>query len=280
MQLANANSHLHIPPSSVAIKPEQVTHLAIGAHSDDLEIFAYHGIAECYDSNEKHFAGVTITEGRGCSRNGTSAHYTNDEMAAVRAKEQKAAADLGRYAFVALLGYQSSDAREKAASLIEDLANLLEATQPEILYLHNPADKHSTHIACLSCCVTALRRLPVEKRPKKIYGCEVWRDLDWMLDSHKIALPVDRHPELAAELISVFDSQIQGGKRYDLATLGRRRANATFFEPRSGDEAEALTYAIDLSPLAKDDQTSLSDIVAPLLSAFTQDVQAKLEADA
>ena len=37
----------------------RTTHLAIGAHSDDLEIMAYHGIAECYGEKERWFAGVT-----------------------------------------------------------------------------------------------------------------------------------------------------------------------------------------------------------------------------
>jgi len=31
-------------------------------------------------------------------------------------------------------------------------------------------------------------------------------------------------------LLGVFESQIAGGKRYDLALMGRRRANATYFE--------------------------------------------------
>ena len=38
--------------------------------------------------------------------------------------------------------------------------------------------------------------------------------------------------ELAARLAAVFDSQIAGGKRYDLAEQGRRRANATLLAPR------------------------------------------------
>jgi hypothetical protein len=57
-----------------------------------------------------------------------------------------------------------------------------------------------------------------------VLGCEVWRDLDWLLDSDKVALDSSAKPELAAALLKVFDSQISGGKRYDLATLGRRAA--------------------------------------------------------
>jgi len=58
----------------------------------------------------------------------------------------------------------------------------------------------------------------------------VWRDLDWLVDSDKAPFDVSEHENLQAALLGVFDSQIAGGKRYDLASMGRRRANATYFE--------------------------------------------------
>jgi len=36
------------------------THLGIGAHQDDLEFMASHGIVECFHSTEKWFAGVGL----------------------------------------------------------------------------------------------------------------------------------------------------------------------------------------------------------------------------
>ena len=68
----------------------------------------------------------------------------------------------------------------------------------------------------------ALRRMPAPARPEKIYGCEVWRKLDWLLKEDKEMLLVDRYPHLIAALLAVFDSQISGGKRYDLAEEGLR----------------------------------------------------------
>jgi hypothetical protein len=67
-----------------------------------------------------------------------------------------------------------------------------------------------------------------------VLGCEVWRNLDWLLDEDKQGLPVDDRPNLAAALSGVFDSQISGGKRYDLAVQGRRLANATFLPVARG----------------------------------------------
>ena len=50
-------------------------------------------------------------------------------------------------------------------------------------------------------------------------------------------MDVSGRDNLAAAMNGVFDSQIAGGKRYDLATIGRRAANATFFESHATDQA-------------------------------------------
>jgi len=76
----------------------------------------------------------------------------------------------------------------------------------------------------------------------------VWRDLDWLCDADKVVMPVDRHESLHAALMGVFDSQIAGGKRYDLATAGRRRAHATYFEAQGTDQHTQLIWGMDLTP--------------------------------
>ena len=73
---------------------------------------------------------------------------------------------------------------------------------------------------------------------------------------------------LAAALLGVFDSQIAGGKRYDLATLARRRANATFLESHATDAFEAATYAIDLTPMIQDDTADIVDGIANMIEDF------------
>ncbi len=257
----------------------RVTHMAIGAHQDDLEIFAYHGIAACYDSTTSWFAGVTVTDGGGSARAGRYAAFTDEQMKETRRLEQRAAASLGRYALQAQLGYASAAVRDRERSrpLVDALESLLIACRPQVLYLHNPADKHDTHIATLTRCLEALRRVPAEARPQQVYGCEVWRDLDWLDDRLKVALPVAAYPDLAAKLIAVFDSQVAGGKDYVAATLGRRRANATFFEPRAVDQAEAYTFAVDLMPLLEDSQLSLRDFTTKLVQRFQDDVAARIQ---
>ena len=105
----------------------------------------------------------------------------------------------------------------------------------------------------------------------------MWRDLDWLADEDKIPLDASARPELAAALLGVFASQVAGGKRYDLATLGRRAANATFAAPHATDRATAITWAVDLTPLVRDESLAPLDFIAKHVDRFRSDVAARLE---
>jgi len=131
----------------------------------------------------------------------------------------------------------------------DDLGAILSIARPEVVYTHNLADKHDTHVAVALRVIAAVRRMPAADRPRRILGCEVWRGLDWLDDADKVALAVDRHGTLPADLLTVFESQIAGGKRYDLASLGRRLANATFFDSHAVDASGAVVFSMDLTPL-------------------------------
>lgn len=265
--------------ASLLAAQSRVTHMAIGAHQDDLEIFAFHGISACYRSSTNWFAGVTVTDGGGSARVGAYRNYTDEQMKEVRHREQNHAADMGGYSFQAQLGVPSSAIKDPVASvgLVDELLALLDACRPHTLYLHNPADKHDTHVAVLARCIEALRRMPPEARPQKIYGCEVWRDLDWLDDHLKIALPVHEHPVLARDLVAVFESQVAGGKDYVSATLGRRSANATFYQSHSVDEVGGYTFAMDLGPLLADDSLSIQAFTLAYLDRFKSDVKERIQ---
>ena len=68
---------------------QRITHLAIAAHQDDIEIMAYHGILECFGKNENWFMGVVVTNGAGSPRI-ASADHTDEQMQRVRKKSRKA----------------------------------------------------------------------------------------------------------------------------------------------------------------------------------------------
>ena len=71
--------------------------------------------------------------------------------------------------------------------------------------------------------------------------------------------------------------QIAGGKRYDLATGGRKRANATFFDAYEADEVSHLEYALDMMPLLENPRLSYSDYVASYLTHFQGELLGALE---
>ena len=124
--------------------------------------------------------------------------------------------------------------------------------------------------------VKAIRLLDKKMRPSKLYGPEVWRGLDWMQPEDKVHLDVTGQESFAHTLISVFDSQIGGGKRYDLATLGRMRANATYSDSRSADETTHLWYAMDLTPLIEDDSLDIGSYVKNIQMSFVNDVENRI----
>ena len=259
----------------------RTTHLAIGAHSDDLEIMAYHGIVGCYGyrKTDKWFSGITVTDGSGSSRSGPYSDCTDEEMADIRKNEQRQAAMVGKYGAMIQLAYESDQIMQDDGQnhLRDDLSSVFDFCQPEIVYTHNPADKHDTHIAVLSAAIHVMRELPSEKRPKRILGCEVWRDLDWMPDEDKVALDVSKRENLANALVGIFDSQITGGKRYDRAAVGRRYANATFFHAGGQDRIEQLTFAMDLTPLVEDSEMDVKDYVLSYIEKFRCEVESNLD---
>lgn len=256
----------------------RTTHLAVSAHQDDIEIMAFDGILKAFQQPDQWFTGVVVTDGAGSPRDELYKDYTDEAMRVIRRKEQKKAAYVGDYAAQVLLDYPSKivknagDSRPK-----DDLVDILRASRPEVVYTHNLADKHDTHVATALRVIEAIRALPAAERPKKVYGCEVWRDLDWMVDSDKVGFDLTAHENLQAALLGVFDSQIAGGKRYDLATQGRRRAHATYFASHGTDTVELLNYAMDLTPLATDPSLEPAAFVEGFVNRLRDDVLGRVK---
>jgi len=256
----------------------RTTHLCIGAHQDDLEIMAPQAILECFQQQDKWFTGVVVTDGRGSPRNGIYEKYTDDEMHLVRFKEQCKAATTGEYSAQVFLDYPSSDIKNGINTMpVMDITSIFKATRPQAVFTHNLADKHDTHVAVALKVIAAIRDLAESDQPGKLYGCEVWRGLDWMVDSDKVTFDVSDRENLQAALLGVYDSQISGGKRYDLATLARRRANATFFEPTSVDNATALSFAMDMTPLLTEPDRSPADFALEYIRRFELEVSNRLK---
>lgn len=279
MKLKNNGAEWFVPDGTdLEAALERTTHLAISAHQDDIEIMACDGIFKCFGKNDKWFGAVVVTNGAGSARDGIYADFSDEEMQQIRKLEQKKAAYVGEYSTLALLDYTSAQVKSPdTREVIEELKEIIRKTKPEVIYTHNLADKHDTHLGVVTKVIAAIRELPADLRPKALYGCEVWRSLDWVLDEQKVIFDLSGHSSLTAALVGVFDSQIAGGKRYDLATAGRRLANATYSASHSIDNSDALSYAIDLTPLIQDDSLSIIEYIRGYIKKFEQDVVSKLD---
>ena len=160
---------------------------------------------------------------------------------------------------------------------VDDILTILRATKPKFVYTHNLADKHDTHVAVALRVIEALRNLDQAERPERLVGCEVWRALDWMVDSDKVKMDLSSHENLQMALLGVFDSQIAGGKRYDLSSMGRRRANATYWESHGVDETSGLNFGMDMTALMTDVNISPADFVNQFVQRFANDVQERVK---
>lgn len=255
----------------------KTTHLVVGAHQDDIEIMAYHAIQECYRSKSKWLTGITMTDSRTGPRGRVFKSLSDIKMTKLRRQEQRKAAEIGEYLAQFQLGYDSDQVKENADGVCDDLEKLFLVCRPKYIYLHNLCDKHLTHVACALRAVTSLRRIREEWSPEKVFGCEVWRNLDWMADGEKVIHPVSKYPTLRSKLIQVYKSQIQGGKNYTSGSEGRRLANATFFESNKIDKETHLSFAMDLTPLVLDLNLDPREFVRRKLDSMKSEVLSSLE---
>ena len=254
-------------------KENPVKYLCICAHQDDCEIMAIDGILKGYYSRKYSFALVETSDGGGSARTGEFKDYTDEMMKEVRIKEQEEASEIGRYHSLYMLNYSSKEIKDKDNKDIEEeYIKIIKELRPQVIYTHSILDKHPTHIGVVLKVISALRRLPKEDQPKVVYGCEVWRGLDWISDDRKIGFDVSRNEKLQKKILNVFKSQIAGGKAYTKASIGRRYQNATYFQSHSVDSFKMISYAIDLTPLMKKANLSIKEFALSFVKDLEKEV--------
>ena len=277
MLFKQATARIYVPDRSEPEKAlAETTHLSVGAHPDDLEFMNWHPILSCFADPESRFSGVVVSDGRASPRSGLYAGYSDEEMVQVRLKEQRHAAFTGEYGCVVHLMYREDSEVLAGASepLVEDLTAIVEASRPRHIYTHNLADRHPHHLVVALALIKALRRCG--HRPETFLGGEVWRSLDWMTVEDRVTFDVGVRRNLTNALMGVYDSQISGGKRYDVATEGRKRANATYGDPLSTDESTHVEYGMDLRPLLTDPERCPIEFVTALIDRFRSQVENQL----
>ena len=256
---------------------KRTTHMTIAAHPDDIELTSMAIIGKCMEDDEKYFTGVVVSDGSSSPRTGAYADTTDKQMVNIRAKEQEKAAQAGKYNALVMLGYTSAQIKNpEYIPPHDELAALIEKCRPEYIFTHNPADRHDTHVAVMLRVIRAIKSLPEGIRPKRLIGCEVWRTLDWLPDGRKIMLDTSRYSKLSKELLGVFESQIAGGKQYDLAFYARQHANATFSQSHSCDEYECASIALDMTSLILDNGIEPEAFITNLIEEFKAEVTARI----
>lgn len=225
----------------------ETTDLCIAAHPDDIELMAYPAIYACKGRPGRGFVGLVLTDGAGEAAGESLRSFSRADKAAVRAGEQRRAAEIGGYLAVALLGHSSDEVKNQREEILSQIGEVLRLCRPERVYIHNLADKHDTHVAAAVAAIAALQALPEALRPGRVYGMEVWRSLDWLCDGDKTVFDRYGDPELERALITAFPSQIAGHKHYDDGVLGRRTANAVFLSGYEKDRAAGACYGMDMT---------------------------------
>ena len=276
MLLKSKIADFYIPDGSTLPEAlERTSHLGIVAHQDDLELLAYDGILKCF--GKKSFFGVDVTNGVGCQKSGIYASLTDKEMQLHRKNEQIKAALIGEYSGVIFLDYSSEALKNNRCNdPTEDIESILLNMNPSVVYTHNPMDKHDTHVAVALRVINALRNLPDHKKPQAAYGCEVWRDLDWVAENDKVIFDVSEYESLGISLLGVYESQILSGKRYDLAAIGRRRAHAAFGGLNHNNAQQMVIYGIDLTPLIWNKGITIENYLLGYIERFKCDVMSRI----
>ena len=101
--------------------------------------------------------------------------------------------------------------------------------------------------------------------------------MDWLVDDDKVMFRLDERENIAAALVGVFDSQIAGGKRYDLATLARRRAHATYYQSHAVDAAQMINFGVDLTPLIENEKLDPAEYIGGFVQRFAEDVNRRVK---
>ncbi len=235
--------------------------MAIGAHPDDCEIIGIKGIAD------KQFFAVIVTHGATMKDDVSKYNKTIHE----RACEQASAAALGQYLGYSMLGYDSTDILTYNTDLIDDLTTLLLKLKPETIYTHCLSDKHSTHVAVAYHVIRALQLLPIANKPTRVYGCEVWRDLDWVDDADKVLIDTSDSQDLQYKLLQCFTSQTTS-KDYPKAVIARQNAHAVFQDAYASKTQDGVLIAIDLTLLIYRKKEHIKPFIERQINTFKDDV--------
>jgi hypothetical protein len=243
-----------------------------------MEMMAYHGISLCLNREDLWMTGAVVTDGSDECWSSLYYQAGREPGERLQPKEQHKAACVGEYSAQIQLGYSTEKVKvSRDDAVVDELVAILERCRPGVVYLHNPTDQDNTHVAVFLRALNALRKLPRDCHPQRVYGCELLGSLDWLLDEDKEMLSGSAHPSIASSIAGVFDSRNREAKRYDRAKAGRCLANATYRVSSISDRETAVDYAMDLTPLIRDDHLSVANYTCEYIRRFQKDIETRIK---
>jgi LmbE family N-acetylglucosaminyl deacetylase len=263
-------------PDKVSLKEayKRSKYLAIVAHADDIEILAPKPAIE----RPGGFFGIIVADNKGGPLRPEYKKMSRDRIQEIREKEQQKAARLGKYSGVVFLRLASRDIRNprKREEVAELIFKQIKDMPLKNVYTHSLFDNHPTHLAVSQCVISALKKLPLNKRPKAVYGMEVWGSLEWLPERYRVAFDLSSSINLIKELLSVYKSQSYVGHRYDRAVLGRLKANAIFSKTHDFSKSSALIYGMDLSRLIRNQGLTEKKYIDIIIKDFLKEKRSSL----
>lgn len=253
--------------------PNTTNLLAIGAHHDDIEVMAMDGILKAYGSKKYSFYACVLSDGVNCVKSGKYAELTDKEMIETRNQEQTRASQIGEYADLKMLKYSQEDIEnDEKGKIVKEIRQMILDIKPDIVYTHNIFDKSPMHKMTCKRVIEAILGLEEEDRPRLVYGCEIFRSLDWLPDKYKVVFDLSENKELQSRLIGVYDTRAEQARNYNKAIVGRKIAHAIFGTQNTDIEEEKLIwYGINLTPvIAKN--IDLKDYCTRILSDYNKEM--------
>ncbi|MGB3713197.1 MAG: PIG-L family deacetylase [Candidatus Promineifilaceae bacterium] len=282
MRYSKESAELFVPDGKkTELAPSGKIHPGISPHQDDFEIMAIDGILRCDHEQGNWFTGIVVTGGSSSPREDLYDDYScsDEELHIVRNQEQKTVAVIGDYAAQFFLDHPSSaviDSDNRGPC--RHIASIIRQTEADVVYAHNLADKHPSQTAITLRAIEPIQSLPPVTRPMKLIGFEERRDLDSTMAYDEVACDCLHLASLQTALVEGFDSQIDVGKRYDLAALDRRRPNATYFTTQGVGVTSGLSFAMEISPLVESDDLDISHYDHSFVERFSNSVKESIEA--
>ena len=248
MHFSQSNSRLYTRSGTGTLPRTKLG--AFLAHSDDLEFGCPHAVIESLKNPDRNLGVVIVNDGSGPPYGASYSKMSPQEIIDVRIEEQFAAARAGKYEFAAMLSHPSSQTRpilntvpQINEKLVAEMIEIIETTQPEVLYTHNPWDMHPSHIAVLKHLLCALRH--TKHKPQGLFGGEVWGPLDRVPAPYLQVWDCTEFEDLLEELLRYFVSQ-NVIKSYDRNVPARRRTLAKLYHPHNDTGCNSVHLGVDM----------------------------------